>query len=167
MYFLAQKRHMKKGQITFFHFKLISFFFFSATSYLLRSHPACWIASRDNSAAIPLTPLSTLLNVAVAQHGYVVGTVFVGKRLVLAYYFPTTPPRRFHIVFPTTVTIWSPLGNKRNGKSKTRRQFGKCPPWLGRQQDVWAPQALGASALVPCNAQDGTGPQNRTATWSA
>lgn len=100
------RKDMKKGQITFFYFKFISFFFSSTTSYLLRSHPACWIASRDNSAAIPLTLLSTLLNVAITQHGYVAGTVFVGKRLVLAYYFPTTPPRRFHIVFPKAFQQW-------------------------------------------------------------
>ena len=67
--FLHRKNpHMpsKKGQITFFHF---DFHFFSATSYLMRSHPACWVTSDENSAAIPLTHCSALLNVAVATRG--------------------------------------------------------------------------------------------------
>lgn len=71
MYFLAQEKHicaLQKGQITFFHFKLNSIFF-SAISYLIRSHPAYWVASSDNSEAIPLTHLSTLLDVAVGTTG--------------------------------------------------------------------------------------------------
>ena len=92
--FLHRKNpHMpsKKGQITFFHF---DFHFFSATSYLMRSHLACWVTSDENSAAIPLTHCSALLNVAVATRGlhYRI-CVCRGKKLYWHIISPTTPLR--------------------------------------------------------------------------
>lgn len=95
MYFLAQEKHicaLQKGQITFFHFKLNSIFF-SAISYLIRSHPAYWVASSDNSEAIPLTHLSTLLDVAVGTTGLCYRICVCRKKNVLAYYFPSHSPK--------------------------------------------------------------------------
>lgn len=76
----------KEGLITFLHFKLCSSFF-SATSYLIRLHPVCWVASSENSAAIPFTHLSTLLNMTVNTTRLHSRICVYREKIDLAYYF--------------------------------------------------------------------------------
>ena len=95
IYFLTQEKPTcaLQKKVKLLSSTLISTFL-SATFYLMRSHPACWVTSSENSAAIPLTHHSALLDVAVATIGlhYRI-CVCRGKKLYWHIIFPATPLR--------------------------------------------------------------------------
>ena len=66
--------------------------FFSATSYLIRSHPACWVTSSENSAAISLTITQHSWMWLLPQEGCIIGSVFVGEKNYIGISFPQQLP---------------------------------------------------------------------------
>lgn len=97
--------------------------FFSTTSYL-RSHPGCWIASSDNSAATPPTHLLTLLDVAVGTTGSQCRICICRKKLVLACYFPSHFSKEIlHCVSK------GPLKNDYMGSSQKWKKEDQKPIW--------------------------------------
>lgn len=147
-----------KIHVTFFHFELISIFS-SATSYLIRSYPAYWIVSGENSAAFPLTHWMWLS----AQQGHITGSVFVGKRLALAFYFHGQSFKEISCCASKSTLNSYYIGSSQKWKEKARPESNVesvLQAW-GDSRNVWSLKALWASALIP---QHVTGPQTGTAT---